>query len=132
MRRARWLASPLTWVWMYNDMLENYGTIPPGIFRKVKLIQPQPYPLRWGTLSRFGGFLAALLWAIFRSMPGIAVAEPTQDRFAPLADEYLRQTRPLLQQFCLNCHSKANQAGDLDLERFATLDEVRRGTKVWL
>ena len=35
-------------------------------------------------------------------------------------------------QVCLNCHSTAKQKGDLDLERFASLEDVRRDTKVWL
>ncbi len=33
---------------------------------------------------------------------------------------------------CLNCHSTAKQKGDLDLERFASLKDIRRDTKVWL
>ena len=37
-----------------------------------------------------------------------------------------------MQQFCLGCHSTALRTGELDLERFATLAEVRRGTKAWL
>ena len=35
-------------------------------------------------------------------------------------------------EFCLNCHSTAKQKGDLDLERFASLKDIRRDTKVWL
>lgn len=112
-------------------MPRNSGNILRGVFRNDKLIQFRPYRSRWKATSRFGGFVAALLWAVFSSMLEIAVAEP-RNRLAALADEYLRQTRPLMQQFCLNCHSKAVHTGDLDLERFATLDDVRRGTKVWL
>ena len=37
-----------------------------------------------------------------------------------------------MKQFCLECHSTAEPAGELDLERFANLDDVRRGTKAWL
>ena len=44
-----------------------------------------------------------------------------------LADEYERNVRPLLTRFCVECHSTEQQEGDLDLEQFATLAEVRRG-----
>ena len=37
-----------------------------------------------------------------------------------------------MQGLCLKCHSTAEQEGDLDLERFATLDDARRDTKAWL
>ena len=74
----------------------------------------------------------ALLWAGFGWMPGTRAAEPIQDHLPGLADEYLGQTRPLMQQFCLGCHSTEVRTGGLDLERFATLAEVRGGTEVWL
>ena len=38
----------------------------------------------------------------------------------------------MMQQFCLGCHSTALRVGELDLERFRTLAEVRRDTKTWL
>jgi hypothetical protein len=52
--------------------------------------------------------------------------------FDAIGSEYAREIRPLMTQFCLNCHSTAKQKGDLDLERFSKLDDVRRGTRVWL
>src|SRR6476620_401450 len=39
--------------------------------------------------------------------------------------------RPLLSEYCLKCHSTEKHKGDLDLERFSTLDEVKRHPKVW-
>ncbi len=74
----------------------------------------------------------AVALAVFVSLNWVRAAEPAPDSFAGLADEYRTQTRPLLQQFCLECHSTAKQEGDLDLERFAALADVRRGTKAWL
>ena len=65
-------------------------------------------------------------------MPDTLAAEPKRDYFAGLSDEYRTQIRPVMQQFCLGCHSTALRTGELDLERFATLAEVRRGTKAWL
>jgi hypothetical protein len=40
--------------------------------------------------------------------------------------------RPLLKQYCLGCHGTARKRGDLDLERFADLESVRRGVPVWV
>ena len=76
--------------------------------------------------------LATFLLAITVSSSLALAAEPVSDLFAKLSDEYAAQTRPLLQQFCLSCHSTEKQEGDLDLERFANLRDVRRGTKAWL
>jgi hypothetical protein len=39
--------------------------------------------------------------------------------------------RPLISEYCLKCHSTEKHKGDLDLERFSTLDEVKRHPKVW-
>ncbi len=52
--------------------------------------------------------------------------------FDTLATEYKQDSRPLLGRFCLECHSSEKKEGELDLQRFATLAEIRRGTKVWL
>ena len=52
--------------------------------------------------------------------------------FRELADEYRDRIRPLTQQYCLSCHSTEQQVGELDLEQFATLSDVRSGTKSWL
>lgn len=72
-----------------------------------------------------------LLWPL--AVSSVSVADDSRkDSFAGLADEYSQQIRPLLKQFCLDCHSTAKQEGDLDLERFAKLDDVRLGTKVWI
>ena len=81
--------------------------------------------------------LVALLCLGFSSLavadePDGSAAEPAPVPFSELADAYHTQTRPLLEQFCVGCHSTAKQEGDLDLEQFAALADVRRGTKAWL
>ncbi len=58
--------------------------------------------------------------------------QATGSLFAGIGSEYSREIRPLMARVCLNCHSTAKQKGDLDLERFASLNDVRRDTKVWL
>ena len=77
-------------------------------------------------------FIVAALLGVFGSSTTTVAAEPRVDHFAGLAEEYAEKARPLMKQYCLDCHSTAKQEGELDLERFATLAEVRRGTKVWL
>ncbi len=37
----------------------------------------------------------------------------------------------LLTKYCLGCHSTKAKKGSLDLERFATPDDVRKDLKVW-
>ena len=74
----------------------------------------------------------AALGVGFVCAPSGQSAEPERNYFAGLADEYRTQVRPLMQQFCLSCHSTAARVGELDLERFATLGDVRRDTKAWL
>ena len=48
-----------------------------------------------------------------------------------LERDFNRRTKPLLKEFCLDCHSTEKQKGDLDLERFSTLHEIKRHPKVW-
>ena len=46
-------------------------------------------------------------------------------------DAYLRSIHPLLDEYCLGCHSTEKQKGDLDLERFDTLEAVTKDPAVW-
>lgn len=62
---------------------------------------------------------------------GLAGRLPAPSPFAALSAEYQREIRPLMRQYCLGCHSTAKKAGELDLERFGTLAEARRGVKAW-
>src|SRR3989442_8898446 len=40
------------------------------------------------------------------------------------ADDYGREIRPMLKQYCLGCHSTEKHKGDLDLERFTSFAEI--------
>ena len=76
------------------------------------------------------GLVVVFLAALGPAVPG---AEPAKkNSFAGLANEYTRDVQPLLKQYCITCHSTAKQSGELDLERFATLNDVRQGLKAWL
>ncbi|MCH2603692.1 MAG: hypothetical protein MKZ76_12040, partial [Pedosphaera sp.] len=52
--------------------------------------------------------------------------------FPQLSGEYQEEMLPLLERYCLGCHSEEEQEGELDLERFATLEAVRQAPKVWV
>lgn len=81
--------------------------------------------------SRFRRLASALL-----SVPlavgfliNAAAAEPAT--FEVLEREYSAETHPLLARFCLKCHSTDRQEGELDLERFAAVSDVRKAPRVW-
>jgi hypothetical protein len=42
-----------------------------------------------------------------------------------------KSIRPTLREYCLKCHSTEKHKGDLDLERFTAIEEVKRQPKVW-
>jgi hypothetical protein len=71
------------------------------------------------------GILGALLW-LSRGLPGSSQPPPDD-----LASDFTRQVRPLLQKYCLACHSTKAHKGDLDLERFTSLDSVRKDLHSW-
>lgn len=48
-----------------------------------------------------------------------------------VAADFNKQIRPLLSEYCLKCHSAEKHKGDLDLERFSSLGEIKRHPKVW-
>ncbi len=51
--------------------------------------------------------------------------------FVQLRAEYQADVVPLLKRFCLDCHSAEAKEGELDLERFRTLDDVRHDPPAW-
>ena len=64
----------------------------------------------------------------------LLAAAPTgvwADDFAALAKQFAETTRPTMQKHCLGCHSTKKQEGDLDLERFGTLADVRKHPEIW-
>ena len=48
-----------------------------------------------------------------------------------LADDYAKQVRPLLKKYCFSCHDAKDQKGDLDLERFSSLEAIRKDFRPW-
>lgn len=49
----------------------------------------------------------------------------------PAKPEFDALVKPLLTKYCLECHSTKAKKGGLDLQRFATLDDVRKHVKPW-
>ncbi len=55
-------------------------------------------------------------------LPGVAVADEAA---------FAGKIRPLMQEYCFGCHSAEKHKGDLDLERFQSLDSALREPEVW-
>ena len=51
--------------------------------------------------------------------------------FSALSRTFESTTRPLVQKFCIKCHSTEKQEGDLDLEQFSKLEHIRRAPRIW-
>ncbi len=45
--------------------------------------------------------------------------------------DYVNEVRPILATYCVTCHSTEKPKGDLDLERFTSLERVKREPAVW-
>ena len=50
---------------------------------------------------------------------------------AATAADYTKHIRPLVKTYCLGCHSAKEMKGELDLERFATLEQVSADVEPW-
>ena len=77
--------------------------------------------------------IEGLLWFAISFLLGTSIVsgdEPASLR--TIGEEYAREVRPLIRQFCLDCHSIENPEGGLNLNQFATLTEVRRAPRVWV
>lgn len=64
---------------------------------------------------------AGILHAVAGSM---VLATPEDDHFSGTI-------RPLLEEYCITCHSTEDQEGELDLERFDSLAAIARDPAVW-
>ncbi len=56
----------------------------------------------------------------------LLICESTVD-----AADFLKDIRPVLAEYCITCHSTEKQKGDLDLERFTSMELVQRDPIVW-
>ena len=84
----------------------------------MKLFTTRPI---FGRLPPLMAYLYALGFAA-STATHTAAAEPI-----PRADaEYANHVRPILAKYCLTCHSKEKMKGDLNLDRFNSLDAVHK------
>ena len=51
--------------------------------------------------------------------------------FDMLDRDYDKSIRPILQQYCLTCHSTEKRKGDLDLQAYAKVSDFRQHPEVW-
>lgn len=56
---------------------------------------------------------------------------PGADEFAVLQAEYEQTHKALLQTYCLTCHSAAEKQGELDLEQFRSVADIRQNVVPW-
>ena len=47
------------------------------------------------------------------------------------SENFEKDVRPLLKEYCLGCHSTEKHKGELDLERFTSVNEALKHPKVW-
>ena len=109
---------------------------------RVDLTFPALHPVdqRLHGQRRVSARLAVVLFCFALGSGLVPVASPIDPTasgadpgvFGTLAPEYERDIHPLLRQFCLECHSQEAVEGDLDLEQYTTLAEVRREPQVWV
>ena len=85
---------------------------------------PEPVPAMHVTRTN-------LLILLVLATSARAESKPVPESFDSLGKSYQARARPLLTRFCTGCHSTKKKAGELDLERFAALADVRRGTRAW-
>ncbi|MCH2211603.1 MAG: DUF1592 domain-containing protein [Fuerstiella sp.] len=79
-----------------------------------------------GSITTALGICLSLLFSF------VFVVAEEADSFDSLRTQYDQDVRPVLNQYCFKCHSTERQEGDLDLERFTSLKDVRSATQVWL
>lgn len=87
----------------------------------------KPQLLRARFVAAAGPAVCALVAVVAVRGDRVTTAQEPVPKSA--ADEYTTAIRPLVKQFCLGCHSTKVKKGGLDLERFATLDDVRNDLK---
>ena len=86
----------------------------------------------YGSRAGLGLTLVSLVCLPLLAAATAPVPRPARPSgFAALGAEFARDIRPLLQRYCLGCHSTARRTGELDLQRFTDLSRVRREPRVW-
>jgi hypothetical protein len=69
--------------------------------------------------------MKAILWILL--LAGAAPASILDDDTA-----YAERAKPVLAKYCLECHSAKAKKGDLNLERFGSMADIRKDLRPWL
>lgn len=80
---------------------------------------------------RFSILITVLLFFVPASSPAQKPMENSGKLFATLQTEYASKQRAVLQKYCNKCHSTAKKQGELDLERFHTVADLRKDVVPW-
>jgi hypothetical protein len=73
--------------------------------------------------------VAMLGWLVLRADTGQSA--PTAPVDPPTDVVFAAKVRPMIARYCLGCHSTKVKKGDLDLERFSSLEVARHDLKPW-
>lgn len=79
-------------------------------------------------------FVLAVIW--LGLMMGLSLQNPQRDLVAQAptkaTDSFVQEVVPLLQKYCLDCHSTKAKKGSLDLERFRSMEALKKEHKPWI
>lgn len=86
------------------------------------------FPTLRSSLQSASSLLRSLpVWLLFCT---IGTAQQPVD-FTELQQQFRQTQQGVLQKYCLDCHSTAEQQGDLDLERFQSVADIRGDVVPW-
>jgi hypothetical protein len=75
--------------------------------------------------------LSAVVFALLLVLVSLPKHEQRMVAEESASLDFDKTIKPILKQFCLDCHSTKAKKGGLDLERFGTLPEIRKDLKPW-
>jgi hypothetical protein len=78
-----------------------------------------------------GGVAGACVLATTLLYPSARSAVAKEPELGALADEYGKDVRPLLMQYCRRCHSEKRTEADINFEAIATWNDVRKHMTTW-
>ena len=65
------------------------------------------------------------------SLCSVAASAQQNGEFAKVQSQYESHQQAALKKYCLNCHSAAEKQGELDLEQFTSVADMRRNVVPW-
>ena len=87
--------------------------------------------LRELLLRRVVCALSTYCFALLSIFLAQRVVAQSPDSFESLQEQFHRSQQPLLKKYCLGCHSTAEHQGELDLEAFRSVTDIRSNVVAW-